>query len=244
MRLAVFSDIHGNAEALEACLDHASEMGVDGYAVIGDLVGYGPDPERVIDTVADLSARGAIVVKGNHDEAIERGTDQMNGVAAEAIRWTRAQLDPSQKAFLAQLPLTLMRDDVMFVHASAARPETWPYIDSPAAAIACFVASGARLTLCGHTHVPHLFHQLPGQPVEDFIPVPNRRIPLSSARRYLGVLGAVGQPRDRDPRACWGLLESDGLTFCRVGYDVEETQRKIKAAGLPEWLGDRLELGR
>jgi len=244
MRLAVLTDIHGNAEALEACLDHIAEVGVDGYAVLGDLVGYGPDPERVIDMVADLSEHGALVLKGNHDEAIERGTDQMNGVAADAIRWTREQLDASQKAFLAQLPLSLMRNDTMFVHASAARPEKWPYIDSSAAAIACLVASGARITLCGHTHVPHLFHQLPGQMVEDFSPVANRKVPFASARRYLGVLGAVGQPRDRDPRACWALLESDGLTFYRVAYDIEKTMRKIKLAGLPGWLGERLELGR
>jgi diadenosine tetraphosphatase ApaH/serine/threonine PP2A family protein phosphatase len=244
MRLALLTDIHGNAEALDACLEHIAEIGVDAFAVLGDLVGYGPDPERVIDIVADLNAKGAIVLKGNHDEAVERGTDQMNGVAAEAIRWTRERLDTSQKAFLAQLPLTLMRNNVMFVHASAARPETWPYVDSSAAAVACLVASGARLTLCGHTHVPHLFHQLPGQMVEDFVPVPNRKVPFSSARRYLGVLGAVGQPRDRDPRACWGLLENDGLTFYRVAYDIDVTMRKIKAAGLPNWLGQRLEVGR
>jgi diadenosine tetraphosphatase ApaH/serine/threonine PP2A family protein phosphatase len=244
MRLAVLTDIHGNAEALEACLDHIAEIGVDGYAILGDLVGYGPDPERVIDIVVDLSEHGALVLKGNHDEAIERGTDHMNGVAADAIRWTREQLDASQKAFLAQLPMSLMRDNTMFVHASAARPETWPYVDSSAAAIACLVASGARVTLCGHTHVPHLFHQLPGQTVEDFTPVANRKVPFSSARRYLAVLGAVGQPRDRDPRACWGLLEPDGLTFYRVPYDIEETMRKIKVARLPDWLGERLELGR
>ena len=243
MRLAVLSDIHGNAEALDACLDHAAELGVDGYVFLGDLVGYGPDPERVVDIVADMSGQGAIVVKGNHDEAIERGTDQMNGPAADAIRWTRDQLDASQKAFLAQLPMTLMRDDVMFVHASAARPERWPYIDSIASAIACFVASSARVTICGHTHVPELFHQLPGGQMETLEPPANSKVPFSNARRYLGVLGAVGQPRDGDARACWGLLESDGLTYCRVAYDIEKTRRKINAAGLPSWLGERLTIG-
>ncbi len=244
MRLAVFSDIHGNAEALEACLDHAAELNVTGYVILGDLVGYGPDPERVIDIIAGLSERGAIVLKGNHDEAIERGTDQMNGVAAEAIRWTRDRLDFSQKAFLAQLPMTLMRNDVFFVHASAERPEAWPYVDTTSAAIACLVASEARITVCGHTHVPRVFHQLPGDRMEDFTPEPNRKVPFEPARRYLCVLGAVGQPRDLDARACWGLLEPDGVTYCRVSYDAAKTSRKIRAAGLPDWLGDRLQVGR
>ena len=244
MRLAVLSDIHGNYEALEACLEQIADAGVDGYAFLGDLVGYGPDPGRVVDIISELNARGAIVLKGNHDEAIERGADRMTGIAAEAILWTRNQLNERQKAYLAQLPLTEARDNVMFVHASAARPETWPYVDSTASAVACLAASGTRLTLCGHTHLPRLFHQLPWRSVEDFVPVANRKVPFSSARRYLGVLGAVGQPRDRDPRACWVLLEPDGLTYFRVGYDFDATMRKIKAAGLPEWLGTRLATGR
>jgi diadenosine tetraphosphatase ApaH/serine/threonine PP2A family protein phosphatase len=243
MRLALLSDIHGNLEALEACLDQIGEVGADGIVILGDLVGYGPDPERVVDLVADLDAKGAIVVKGNHDEAIERGTDQMNGIAAESIRWTRDQLDASQKAYLAQLPISLMRDNVLFLHASAAKPEAWHYVDSVQAAVACLVASGARLTFCGHTHVPQFYHQLPGQPVDAFKPVANRKVPFSSARRYLGVLGSVGQPRDRDPRACWGLLEPNGITYCRVPYDYDVTARKIRAAGLPTWLGERLKVG-
>ena len=216
MRTALLTDIHGNIEALAACLDHAAALGVERYVVLGDLVGYGPDPGAVVDRVQQLAEAGAIVLKGNHDEAIARGGERMNEVAAEAIRWTRDRLTAGQKTFLAGLPLTVREGDVLYVHASAARPAQWAYVNGIDAATTSLDATDARLTFCGHTHVPALFHRLPGRRVESYVPQPGKPVPFSRARRYLGVIGAVGQPRDRNPRACWGLLEDAGLTLHRV----------------------------
>ena len=244
MRTALLTDIHGNLEALDACLRHVASVGVDEIIVMGDLVGYGPDPALVVDRIAGLAAKGARVLKGNHDDAIQRGPGGMNEVASEAILWSRDRLDGAQRQFLIDLPMTYRRDDILFVHASAARPESWAYVSSAEPALASLKATDARVTFCGHTHVPILFHRLADRALESFVPQPGKPVPLSRARRYVGVIGAVGQPRDRNPNACWGLLDGDEVTLFRVPYDVDATAAKIRAAGLSDWLAVRLYLGR
>lgn len=251
MRVALISDIHGNREALDAVLDDVEEVGVDRIMCLGDVVGYGADPVAVIDRIGALIEKGAVCLKGNHDAAIETGTRGMNDSAAAAIDWTIRQLPPFHRGFLAGLPLVHEEGDVLYVHASAARPGTWPYVTSAEEAAASLDATDARLTFCGHTHVPALFsilHGIAGTTGKTiaFRPVADRPVPLSRIRRHLAVMGAVGQPRDGDPRAAWTLHDTDAdeITWHRVPYDVDGAARKILAAGLPERLASRLSQGR
>ncbi|MEJ1160759.1 metallophosphoesterase family protein [Prosthecomicrobium sp. N25] len=246
MRIGLLSDIHANREAFDACLEAVDEATCDRLVVLGDLVGYGPDPVYVLDRVRELAHRGALVVRGNHDDYAVQPRRGMSERAKEAIDWTHARLDADAKAYLAALPLTIEDEDRLYVHASAADPANWTYVDDEDAAAASFAATRARLILCGHTHVPSLYHSLAGRRPQYFRPLPNRPIPLSATRRYLLVLGAVGQPRDRNPNACWGLLDTREKTVAvmRQPYDVETTMRKINDAGLPEWLARRLAEGR
>jgi len=242
MRLALMTDIHGNREALEACLDHAAQNGVERYVYLGDYAGYGADPGWVIDTVQAHVGRGALAVLGNHDAAVLTDSQDMNETAAAAMAWTRAQLDDRQRAFLAGLPLTIEEKDRLYVHASGFEPDEWHYVTELYAAAKSLMATRAHATFCGHTHVPALFHMSMTGKFASFDPVDRVDIPLTRQRRWLAVIGSVGQPRDRDPAACYAVLddERDLLTYVRVPYDIESAARKIRAAGLPLSLSARL----
>ena len=242
MRIALMTDIHGNREALEACLDHAAQNGVGRYVFLGDYAGYGADPGWVIDTVQAHVGRGAAAVLGNHDAAVLTDSEDMNDAAAAAIAWTRTQLDARQRAFLAGLPLAIEEKDRLYVHASGFEPDQWHYVDELYAAAKSLMATRAHATFCGHTHVPALFHMSMTGKFASFDPVDRVEIPLTRQRRWLAVIGSVGQPRDRDPAACYAVLddERDLLTYVRVPYDVETAAKKIRAAGLPLSLSARL----
>lgn len=246
MRIALLTDIHANIEALDACLAAAEAVHVDAWVCLGDLVGYGPDPKAVVERIAGLRARGAVVIQGNHDEAAAAETAAMSENARLAIDWTRARLSADERRFLRELPLQARDHDRLYVHASANDPAEWHYVDAPSTAGASLAATDARFTFCGHTHLPALYHALPGRAPAFFRPLADKPVPLSRLRRHVVVVGSVGQPRDRDPRACWGLFDTadNSIAMRRVPYDVDETMRKIKAAGLPEWLADRLAMGR
>lgn len=246
MRIALFSDIHSNREALEACLAHAAARGANRHVFLGDYVGYGADPGFVIDTVSGLAARGAVALLGNHDAAVlTAGSPGMNPLAATAIEWTRGQLTPAQRDFLAGLPMTCREGHCLYVHANAFSPGNWDYITDIASAAQCFAATDAQLTFCGHVHVPALYHLAPGATLADFRPSEHAGIALTQDRRWLAVLGSVGQPRDGDPAACYAMLDdvNDTLTIFRIPYDVERTASKIRRAGLPEFLAARLFTG-
>jgi diadenosine tetraphosphatase ApaH/serine/threonine PP2A family protein phosphatase len=243
MRIALMSDIHANREAFTACLEHAAQNAVDHYVFLGDYAGYGADPGWVIDTVQERVAQGAVAVLGNHDvAALANNTAGMNEVAAAAISWTHTQLAASQRDFIAKLPLTVEEDDRLYVHSSAFEPERWNYVTELYSASRSLMATEAHATFCGHTHVPALFHMSLTGKFASFDPVERVEIPLTPRRRWLAVLGSVGQPRDRDPAACYALLDDDryALTYVRVPYDVETAARKIIDAGLPLLLGTRL----
>lgn len=246
MRIGLFTDIHGNREALDSCLEHAAAVGIDRHVFLGDLVGYGPDPAYIVDRVRGLVETGAIVIRGNHDDYAVKPKRGMSEMARIAIEWTHKVLDAEARAWLGTLPFSAQEDDRLYVHASAAEPPEWHYIDNRAAAEACLAATAQRLIFCGHTHVPALFHSIGGRPAEHFRPLANKPVPLLPARRWVTVVGAVGQPRDRNPNACWGLLDTDekSIAMMRVPYEIDETLRKINAADLPEWLGIRLKEGR
>ena len=143
--------------ALEACLAAAQRLAADRLAFLGDFVGYGPDPEDVINRVRPLVEAGAIAVLGNHDLAVLKATRDMNATAAEALAWTRAQLSEASKSFLAGLPFEVRSGDMLFVHADAANPAAWHYVTDVAAARASLSACSATVTFCGHVHVPAVY---------------------------------------------------------------------------------------
>ena len=196
---ALLSDIHANLEALSACLGDARERGAERFVFLGDLVGYGADARGVVELVARYADEGAVVLKGNHDEAIEEGGGYFNDAAQASLQWARETLSQEQKNFLASLPLIVRHESVCFVHASAAAPQRWDYIDSPAAAKLCADAAGACYTFCGHVHDQLLyFHNAHGRMTE-FRPFPGTAIPAPSHRRWVAIVGSVGQPRDGNP---------------------------------------------
>jgi diadenosine tetraphosphatase ApaH/serine/threonine PP2A family protein phosphatase len=245
MLIAILSDIHANREALSACLAHAQSLGVGRYVFLGDYVGYGADPGWAVDTVADHVTRGAAAILGNHDAAVLTPRSQMNETARTAIDWTRRQLDQTQRDFLARLPLTVEIGDCLFVHANAWAPDRWGYVLGPDEARFSLEATARRVTFCGHVHVPQLYFVTGAGKVAGFRPVTGTAIPLLPQRRFLAVIGAVGQPRDGTPAASYGLFddEAGSLTYVRVPYDVESAARKVRAAGLPPVLALRLEQG-
>ena len=248
MRIGFLSDIHGNREALDACLAQARRQGVDRLVFLGDLVGYGADPVYVVDRVAELrETQDAIVLLGNHDAAaVTADTTGMNDYAREAILWTHAELDRAQIDFLRGLPMSFEEEDRLYVHSDATAPEQWRYITDAAEAERSLRATSKRLTFCGHVHRPALYHMAPSKPAIVFKPQAGTPIPLMGSRKWLLVQGAVGQPRDENPAASWGVLDTDKceFTFLRTSYDIETAAGKIHAAHLPQILAARLYIGR
>lgn len=245
MKTAILSDIHANLEALSACLRHAQRHGAERYVFLGDLVGYGADPHACLDLVREHAATGALVVRGNHDDAALGGLcAEMHPVAREAAMWTRERLSDEERGFLDALPYAIERDGRLFVHASADRPQNWEYVASRSAAARCFAATAAQAVFAGHVHHPLLYFSA-RDAVSEFAPQPGIPVPLSGTRRWLALAGSVGQPRDGNPAASYLLLDeaNDLLSFFRVPYDWMTAAAKIRAAGLPAVLAERLEAG-
>jgi diadenosine tetraphosphatase ApaH/serine/threonine PP2A family protein phosphatase len=239
---AVISDIHANREALTAVLSHIRASGAERIVVLGDIVGYGADPEFCIDAVRQLEAAGAIVLKGNHDEAAAGLDNDMNATAQAAIAWTRDRLSTAEKTWLAGLPISSTEPGVLFVHANGWNPQGWGYIRTPQEAERSMRRTTERLTFCGHTHRPAVFHMSPNRPAALFVPVAGVTIPLIETRQWLVIAPAVGQPRDGNRSSGYVLYDSAcrEITFQRVPYDCETASRKILAAGLPPSLAERL----
>lgn len=246
MRFAVLTDIHANREAFEAVLADVAAHGVDRIALLGDIVGYGADPEWCCDRAEALVAEGALCVRGNHDNAAAGRAEAMSPLAKRALDWTSGRLSGAQKAFLAALPMVEEAEGVLFVHASASQPEAWSYVTSDTKAAPSFRACKARVILCGHVHVPMLASCDIGGVVREQAFKPGLPIPLLPSRRWLGVVGSVGQPRDGVAQAAWALVDTgrQELTFRRTPYDAAGAARKVREAGLPEELAVRLLVGR
>lgn len=246
MRIALLADVHSNLEALSACLAHARREGAEHYAFLGDLVGYNADPRACLDIVRAKVEQGATVVRGNHDEACAEGLlEAMNLPARDAIYWTREQIDREARVWLADLPLLQRVDDATFVHASPEVPQSWTYITGERAAARGLAAAGTRLVFSGHVHQPTLYYTATSGDVRRFHPVPGVPVPLLAARRWLFIVGSVGQPRDGSSAACYAIYDAGSamLTSYRVPYQHWEAARKVRAAGLPERLALRLETG-
>jgi diadenosine tetraphosphatase ApaH/serine/threonine PP2A family protein phosphatase len=246
MRIALLTDVHANREALEACLAHSRLLKADRLVLLGDYVGYGADPVAVVESIMGLVEQGAVALLGNHDAAVEGRDDDMNSLAREAIAWTRTQLGEGHRAFLSSLPLTHEDGEVLYVHANGYAPRNWGYISGPIEAARELMRTRFRLTFCGHVHVPMLYHMSTTGKVGAFAPTAGIDIPLLPRWAWLGVIGAVGQPRDGLPAANYALFDANrrSLRYLRVPYDHESAARKVRAAGLPEALAMRLERGR
>ncbi|MFN0193545.1 MAG: metallophosphoesterase family protein [Aestuariivirga sp.] len=246
MRVALMSDIHANLPALEACLDATAKLDVGRLVFLGDFVGYGPDPEAVVKRIASLVEGGAIAVLGNHDKAVLTSSRDLNLTAAQAIAWTRDQLSETSKAFLGALPLEVRSNDVLFVHADASDPAAWHYVVDAEAARVSLSGCQALVTFCGHVHVPAVYCLSATGKMISHAPVTGVSIPILAQRRWLAVMGAVGQPRDGNPAASFAVYDTatHALTYHRAPYDAESVASRIRDAGLPASLADRIVRGR
>lgn len=246
MRLAILSDIHANREAMDAVLASLDRHRIDRIVLLGDLVGYGADPVYCLERAEALMAAGAIGILGNHDLAITSDDFDMNSAARAAIEWTRRQLAPPHLAVLARLEETHREDNVLLVHASARAPRAWHYITDPGSAERCLRATDAPVTLAGHVHVPCLWRLTSAGTATPHIPLAGQEMPLSPRQNWLGIMGSVGQPRDGSTAAAFGILDTRArtLTIERKAYDHYEAARKIREAGLPIALAERLLRGR
>ena len=247
MRYLVLTDIHANLEALDACVADARARGFDRTLVLGDVVGYGADPNAVIDRVLTLDP--AAIVRGNHDKVaagIEQA-DGFNSVARSAARWTLDALTPAHRAWLTALPPgpTLVDDLIEICHGSPFDEDV--YIFDELDATRALRASARPLCLFGHTHYPVTF-VLSGAALDSIGPSSSAEteLPLQDGAKYLVNPGSVGQPRDGDSRAAYAIVDEaqKRLELYRLRYDIEAAQAKVIEAGLPDVLAQRLGVGR
>jgi diadenosine tetraphosphatase ApaH/serine/threonine PP2A family protein phosphatase len=245
VRITLVTDVHANLAALEAVLRHAeTQRALDEVWSMGDLVGYGPQPSECL---ALLRRYPFISVIGNHDLAAVGGIDtkNFNPDAAAANAWTAERLTPDEMAFLRGLPETLVREPMTLVHGSLRWP-VWEYIFSADAAVAQFERQQTPYSLVGHTHVPMVFEEVPGRARPIIWPLSHGDVLDLGERRLIINPGGVGQPRDGDPRAAYGIYDTDerAIFLYRVPYDIARTQKIMTEAGLPERLIRRLSFGR
>ncbi|HSP16299.1 MAG TPA: metallophosphoesterase family protein [Thermoanaerobaculia bacterium] len=245
MRALVISDLHSNAEALRAVLSRVQRKKFEHIICLGDFVGYGAQPNQVLDSMRTL--RGTkIYIRGNHDRVasgIDDGTG-FNPAAKEAAVWTRSHLSAPNRRFLEKLTIgPIQYDGLMICHGSPYDEDEYVFTEHHAAQI--FVQYDAPIILYGHTHLPVVFWTDERRMVMGTLVREEATFRLDPSRRYLINPGSVGQPRDRNPEASCAIFDSDRMTvqFFRVPYDYTKTQAAIIKAGLPRALADRLEFG-
>ena len=242
MKALILSDIHANFEALTAVMDDAvTRGGCDAIWCLGDLVGYGPDPGPCLDL---LGSYDILAVTGNHDmvAAGKMSSEDFNGAAAAAIRWTTEQITEEEREFLAVLPEVTEVQDFTLVHGSLRAPVE-EYLLGPEAGEATLRRMKTRFGLVGHSHIPFICRETGGPPLFHRF-TEGQVFPLGEERLIINP-GCVGQPRDRDPRPSYAIYDSEAATVerHRVNYSMPVTQRKMREANLPEYLIDRLEHG-
>jgi diadenosine tetraphosphatase ApaH/serine/threonine PP2A family protein phosphatase len=238
MRIAVLSDIHSNLVALDAVLAHLGS--VDAIWQLGDVVGYGPDPDGVVARLAEV---GAVGVRGNHDAAAVGGSEieWFNPDARAAIEWTRSRISANTRSWLENLPERLVETDYTLVHGSPREP-LWEYITSSPVARANLSFVTTRFALHGHTHLPIVWAEEDGR-IVSIAPGDGSTFTLDG--RALLNPGSVGQPRDGIPESSCMVIDSDRdlVTWHRVPYDIETVQAAMRDAGLPSRLVERLSYG-
>jgi predicted phosphodiesterase len=242
MRIAIVSDIHGNRHAFDAVLDAIEASDCEEMWCLGDLVGYGADPDACV----DLARRhAAVCLAGNHDLGV-RGDlplEQFSRGAALAAKWTQETIRPETREYLDQLEPSNLDEEVGLYHASPRDP-VWEYVLSPLQAELCLDEQRHRLCLIGHSHVALSFGRAAGAPATGETRAPDEELDLSQGE-WLVNPGSVGQPRDGDPRAAWLELDLDEMTamYRRTEYDIDGAAAAIRAARLPDSLAERLSFG-
>lgn len=252
--IAMLSDVHGNLEALQAVFADLKARGASRAFFLGDLVGYGPNPVECLDFIRHFE----FCLLGNHDRAVVHGIpNNFNLVARHAALWTRERLNPDNMGlrflrggehrhrkelweFLQGLKPSRLLGGRLFAHDNPLNPGDDKYVRSQNRARVSFDKyPQVKTFFIGHSHIPRIFTY-----DEEMIPEPGRRYAIGNGRRYIINVGSVGQPRDKDPRACYVGLEPDSFRFYRVPYDVEATMKRIRQSELADSLADRLALGK
>jgi|SRR5579884_3236880 len=242
MRVAIVSDIHGNRHAFEAVLDAIEESDCEEMWCLGDLVGYGAEPDACV----ELAARhAAICLAGNHDLGV-RGAlplEDFSRGAELAARWTQKTITAETREYLEQLEPVNLDEQVGLYHASPRDP-VWEYVLSALQAELCLDVQSQRVCLIGHSHVALSFSRLPGEPATGQTRTADEELELQEGEWLINP-GSVGQPRDGDPRAAWLELDLDGWSavYRRVEYDIDGAAAAIRAARLPDSLAERLAFG-
>ncbi|HEV2319711.1 MAG TPA: metallophosphoesterase family protein [Verrucomicrobiae bacterium] len=240
MKYAIIADIHANLEALTAVLEDARAQNPTHFVCLGDVVGYNANPQECLKIVRDMNIP---CVKGNHDEycSMDEQLEGFNPNAAEAVHWTRRQLSPEDREWLRELKYTKMVGTFTIVHATLDGPQRWGYVFDKLQAAASFPYQTTPVCFFGHTHVPVAFMRdtvVRGGTFSKF--------KVDPTKKYFVNVGAVGQPRDNNPKAAYVIYDLDAATIelRRVDYDIATAQAKIREAGLPERLAERLEFGK
>lgn len=240
MRYAVLGDIHANLEAFEVVLRDSQEQKCTHYCCVGDVVGYNANPRECLAKVRELNCP---CVRGNHDEycSSEDELDGFNPHAAEAVNWTRKQLAKEDRQWLRDLKYIRLVHSFSIVHATLDLPQRWGYVFDKLMAAASFTYQNTQVCFYGHTHVPVAF-------VRDSVVRGGTysKFKVEPGKKYFVNVGSVGQPRDGNPKAAYVIYDLDESTIelRRLDYDIPKAQRKIREAGLPTRLADRLALGK
>jgi diadenosine tetraphosphatase ApaH/serine/threonine PP2A family protein phosphatase len=241
MRYAIISDIHGNLEALESVLAEIDRQKVDSLLCLGDIVGYGPNPNECVEIIKQ---RADVTLAGNHDYAPLGKLDlsYFNPWARSAIEWTASKLNQASIDFLLNLPLKEAVDGFTIVHATPNNPSAWNYIITIGDAVKNFDEFDGQICFIGHSHVPMIVAVTRSG---DYRVIRDNPVRLETEMRYIINVGSVGQPRDFIPKAAFAIYEANSRDYelFRVEYDIAETQSKIFQSGLPPFLAERLELG-
>ncbi|MBI5772756.1 MAG: metallophosphoesterase family protein [Verrucomicrobia bacterium] len=240
MKYAIIADIHANLEALKVVLNDANEQQCTHYACLGDVVGYNANPKECLDLIRTMAMP---CVKGNHDEycSVNATLEGFNPHAAEAVNWTRQQLSEEDAQWLRDLRYIRLVSNFAIVHATLDGPQRWGYVFDKLAAAASFTYQNTSVCFFGHTHVPVAFvkdSQVRGGTYSKF--------KVELGKKYFVNVGSVGQPRDGNPKAAYVIYDLNDATIelRRLDYDIALAQAKIRAAGLPERLADRLSYGK
>ena len=239
MRYAVIADIHANLDALQVVLEDIKQQKCTHVVCLGDVVGYGADPKACLDLIRGMNIP---VVKGNHDEyiGVDENPDGFNEAAAAAVAWSRAQLTPEDRQWLRELKYFRLIANFSIVHATLDAPQRWGYVFEKLEAAASFTYQNTQVCFFGHTHVPVAFIRDTGVRGGTY-----SKFRVEAGKKYFVNVGSVGQPRDRNPKSAYVIydLVQQTIELRRLDYDIAAQQQKIRAAGLPEKLADRLATG-
>jgi predicted phosphodiesterase len=239
MRFAVISDVHANLEALDRVLEETGREGIETILFLGDIVGYGPDPNKCLELIKE---RAEINIAGNHDRAAVDLADSrfFNPYAKAAIKWTHEVLIDENRRYISSLPLIQeVHNDILLVHATPREPEKWHYLMTTVDALLNFEFFRNKICFIGHSHVPVIIELT----AAGKIVYHSEQVDIREGSRYLVNAGSVGQPRDRNPDAAYAVLHDNTIEIKRVSYDIVSTKKKMRDTGLPRFLIERLSRG-